>query len=327
MKELIINYLTQKTKIYLKNNLLSQVSTLIDQNKKYVIITDEIVYNLYKEKINFPNSHFIILKSGEQEKNIQTVLKIIQDMLELNISKSDYIINFGGGVVSDIGGFVASIYKRGIPYYNIPTTLLSQVDATIGGKTGIDFGNFKNQIGTIYHPSKVFIDPTLLTTLDQDNYLSGLGEVIKYAICFDEEFYNSLKEPLDLEEVVYKCIKIKAEITKQDEFDTNVRMVLNFGHTIGHALESYFNYQIPHGICVAYGMYYEIEDFHIRESLMKILNYFHFPPLPQFSKTELEKYLYQDKKIRDGYLKIPVLEKIGKVIIKNEKITDLVKRL
>ena len=326
MKSINIEYSNCNLEIYFKNGLMKEINSLIDLNKKYFIITDEVVYKLYKDIIKIPNSKILVLPSGEEYKNLDSVNYIIDKMLENDITKGDIIINLGGGVISDLGGFVASIYKRGMDYYNIPTTLLSQVDASIGGKTGVDFLSdgkvFKNQIGRIHHPRKVFIDPIFLDTLSQDEYLSGIGEIIKYGLCYDKELFNILKGDFDLNEVIYKCINIKANITKIDEFEEDFRATLNYGHTIGHAVEAINNYKIPHGICVLYGMIEETNDSKIKEELFTLKNkfaiYFDF----DINKDELKDYILKDKKIKNGYIFLPVLEEIGKVVVKKVKIDD-----
>lgn len=327
MKTLEVKYSTNKTNIYLENNLLENISSLIPRGKKYIILTDENIYKLYSRALNVPNSTWVVLPAGEKEKNLDNVSKIIEKMLSSEISKTDILINFGGGVISDLGGFVASTYKRGINYYNIPTTLISQVDATLGGKTGVDFKVYKNQIGSIHHPKKIFVDPILLNTLPKNEYLSGIGEVIKYGLCFDEDLFNSLFSNFSIDELIYKCLKIKAEITEKDEFDNGIRLALNFGHTIGHAIEAVSNYTIPHGICVIYGMLYEIEAEDIKDKLIRLMQKFEIENQISFDKDELKAFIIQDKKIRNGVIKLPKLEKIGKVKITEVKINDYLMRL
>lgn len=327
MKTLEVKYSTNKTNIYLENNLLENISSLIPRGKKYIILTDENIYKLYSIALNVPNSTWVVLPAGEKEKNLDNVSKIIEKMLSSEISKTDILINFGGGVISDLGGFVASTYKRGINYYNIPTTLISQVDATLGGKTGVDFKVYKNQIGSIHHPEKIFVDPILLNTLPKNEYLSGIGEVIKYGLCFDEDLFNSLFSNFSIDELIYKCLKIKAEITEKDEFDNGIRLALNFGHTIGHAIEAVSNYTIPHGICVIYGMLYEIEAEDIKDKLIRLMQKFEIENQISFDKDELKAFIIQDKKIRNGVIKLPKLEKIGKVKITEVKINDYLMRL
>lgn len=331
MKQINVNYKNQNTIVYIENNLLKNISNLIDQNIKYFIITDETVYNLYAQDLNLKDAYFKIIPPGEQSKNIMVVQEIIEAMLELNIHQGDVLINFGGGVISDIGGFVASIYKRGIEYYNIPTTLVAQVDAAIGGKTSIDYSYknqiFKNQVGTIYQPKFIFVDPHLLNTLLQEDYLSGLGEIIKYGLCFDEKLFNELGLEFTLEEVIFKCLAIKAKITEADEFDKNIRISLNYGHTIGHAIEAISNFHVPHGIAILYGMLIETEDEEIKKRIKLLINKFNIELKFKYKNEKIINYILVDKKIENEYLKLPVLEKIGSIKINKVKLDDYIKRL
>lgn len=330
MKIINAKYTNKDVEILIENNLLKRLNDFLDNDRKYFIITDEVVYNLYLQSFNSNNIYYKILPAGENQKNIVTITEIISSMLDAKINKADVILNIGGGVISDIGGFVASIYKRGIMYYNIPTTLLAQVDASIGGKTAIDFSVgsnlYKNQVGTIYHPTKVLVDPTLLKTLPESEYLSGMGEVIKYGLCFDEELFNSLFNEFLNEDVIYKCLKIKASITELDEFEQNLRLALNFGHTVGHAIEAISNFKIPHGICVIYGMIIETIDSNIKELIISLCKKFNLNLDYNIKFDELKNYIIQDKKIEKDYLKLPILEKIGKVVIKEVKIEEFLER-
>lgn len=330
MKIINAKYTNKDVEILIENNLLKRLNDFLDNDRKYFIITDEVVYNLYLQSFNSNNIYYKILPAGENQKNIVTITEIISSMLDAKINKADVILNIGGGVISDIGGFVASIYKRGIMYYNIPTTLLAQVDASIGGKTAIDFSVgsnlYKNQVGTIYHPTKVLVDPTLLKTLPESEYLSGMGEVIKYGLCFDEELFNSLFNEFFNEDVIYKCLKIKASITELDEFEQNLRLALNFGHTVGHAIEAISNFKIPHGICVIYGMIIETIDSNIKELIINLCKKFNLNLEYNIKFDELKNYIIQDKKIEKDYLKLPILEKIGKVVIKEVKIEEFLER-
>lgn len=331
MKTINVKYTNKDVEIVIENNLFRRLNDFLDLNKKYFIITDEVVYKLYLQNNNFNNVHFKIIASGENQKNITTIIEIISTMLEANINKGDIILNIGGGVISDIGGFVASIYKRGIMYYNIPTTLLAQVDASIGGKTAIDFSVagslYKNQVGTIYHPTKVLVDPTFLKTLPDSEYSSGIGEVIKYGLCFDKDLFNSLFNDFEIEEIIYKCLKIKASITEQDELDQNIRLALNYGHTVGHAIEAMSKFTIPHGICVIYGMLLETKDASIKALIIKLCEKFNIKLDFAIRLEDLKNYIIQDKKIEKDYLKLPILEKIGKVVIKEIKIEEFLERL
>lgn len=330
MKNLIINYESKIVNLYLENNLLNKLNTFLKTNKKYFVLCDEIVYDLYSKKLEFENFIFKVIPAGEEHKNINTVEEIIKAMLDANISRSDVLINFGGGVISDLGGFVASIYKRGIEYINIPTTLLAMVDAALGGKTAIDLSVadriFKNQVGSFYHPSLILVDPSLLKTLPNSEYLSGLGEVIKYGFCFDKDLFYTLFNAFKLEDAIFNCLEIKSKITSVDEYDQNIRLALNYGHTIGHAVEAITNFKIPHGICVLYGMLIETIDEKQKVELLKIIEKFNISFDFDVSLMDLKNYIIQDKKIMNNVLKLPILEDIGQVVIKEITIEDFFKR-
>ena len=309
-----IAYSNKNVEVVYTNDVITSLNSIIYSEKK-MVITDEVVYSFYKNIINEISNDLYILKNGEDSKNFDNVIKIIEVMLNKNYNKTDYIICFGGGMVGDIGGFVSSIYKRGIKFINIPTTLISQVDSSIGGKNGINHLGFKNQIGQIFHPDYIIINTNFLKTLPKEEYLSGLGEVIKYAVLFDEEMFNSLYVgSFNLESIIKKCIKYKIDITVQDEYDQHIRNCLNFGHTIGHAIEA--KYHIPHGIAVGYGLFYESKNELIKQLLIKYGW--------DFSKEfeDLKNYILKDKKIRNNKILIIKLIKIGEFVIEEVPVDE-----
>lgn len=333
MKILNVPYLSHPVTVYLQNNILEEITTLIDKNHQYFILTDENVASLYLNKLvaQLPHVKTYTLPSGEKYKTLSSVEEIITKMLAANISKGDYLIAFGGGVISDLGGFIASIYKRGLKYYNLPTTLLAQVDACLGGKTGIDFvvnyNLYKNQLGTIYHPEMIIVDPSLLKSLPQKEYLSGLGEIIKYGVCFDKELFQQLFTDFDLSSIIYQALAIKAKITSRDEFEQHGRYTLNFGHTFGHAIESYFKMEIPHGLAVAYGMLYEIKNEVIKDQLRGLYQKLGITINQTIKKDELINYLLQDKKIASNIINLPVLDEIGQVKLVKMSLNDFIRSI
>lgn len=236
-----------------------------------IIITDSNVYRVYKEvyeaELASYNFHTFVIPEGEASKSINTTIDILNYMLDNGFMRSSRIIAFGGGVVGDIAGFVASIYMRGIDLYQVPTTLLAQVDSSVGGKTAINFPQGKNMVGSFYQPKEVLIAPVLLKTLDKQQLTSGIGEIIKYGLIFDYSFMLFIKESLQdiyqinttlLKEIIRRCCEIKASIVEQDEKDEGIRKILNLGHTFGHAIEALSNYQgITHGEAVLTGILYE----------------------------------------------------------------------
>jgi 3-dehydroquinate synthase len=238
----------------------AQLSMLTNNYDKFFVLTDENIYRVYSSLIAslLPEKEVtkIVIPAGEESKSIENVIFIWNKLLEAKAGRDSLLINLGGGTITDIGGFAASAYKRGIDFINVPTTLLAMIDASIGGKNGINFNNYKNQIGLFSEPNSVIINPNFLKTLNERDIKSGLAEMMKYAFITDESF-------LDLDsdnylDFIEKAAEIKEDIVSLDMKETGLRKILNFGHTIGHALESYYlgeeNY-LAHGEAVALGIY------------------------------------------------------------------------
>ena len=238
----------------------AQLSMLTNNYDKFFVLTDENIYRVYSSLIAslLPEKEVtkIVIPAGEESKSIENVIFIWNKLLEAKAGRDSLLINLGGGTISDIGGFAASTYKRGIDFINVPTTLLAMIDASIGGKNGINFNNYKNQIGLFSEPNSVIINPNFLKTLNERDIKSGLAEMMKYAFIADESL-------LDLDsdnylDFIEKAAEIKEDVVSLDMKETGLRKILNFGHTIGHALESYYlekeNY-LTHGEAVALGIY------------------------------------------------------------------------
>ncbi len=331
MKEIVINYSTSSTKVYIANDLMKLLATFLYKSKKYFVITDDIVHSLYSHLFKDLNVDFYVIKNGEKSKKMEVVNQIISYMFDKHYTKTDVIINFGGGVVSDLGSFVASIYKRGIEYINIPTTLIAQIDAAVGGKTGINYFHnnsiYKNQLGTIYHPNLVLVDPVLLKSLKEEDYQSGLGEVIKYGLCFSPELFSKIDINMDLEDIIYSSLLIKAKIVEEDEFDNNVRLALNYGHTIAHAIEGINKGRISHGIAVLYGLIIETKSNEIKNELVKLARKLGIKLNFNFNFEKLKQLILEDKKIRNNKLKLPILKEIGRVEIEEVEIDDFIEGL
>lgn len=253
--------------------IVEEIRNFLDEKdfETLYIVTDSIVENLYGEYINAlvrERDHYIYsMEPGEENKNMKEVLSLYDDLLANNIDRKDLIVTLGGGVVGDLGGFVASTYKRGLKYIQIPTTLISQVDSSIGGKVGVDYGGYKNLIGAFYFPEKTFIDTYFLSSLSRREIRSGLGEVFKYGLISDFDLFLYTRKHLDkvyrkdrevLNHLVRKSVVIKDKIVSKDKKDLGIRRILNFGHTIGHGIESYYNfYKFTHGEAVILGLIYE----------------------------------------------------------------------
>ncbi len=341
VKKRMVNAESKKYGVLIGNSILTQALKIIPAAKRIAIVSNPLISSLYRSRLmqglSKRNSliHEYILPDGEKYKNINHAQKIYHYLLKNNFDRSDLIIALGGGVISDLAGFVASTYKRGIKFVIIPTTLLGQVDAGIGGKTGIDLA-VKNSIGTFYQPELVIIDIDFIQTLCPKHFNNGLAEVIKCAAIADPALFSLLeqnidrikhRDPIILEKMISRCVMIKGKIVEQDEREeSGQRLILNFGHTIGHAIERLSNYRIDHGAAVAIGMVQEarmanrlgyLSDKDQQRLNALISNY--GLPVSQTKKmkiADLEQSLKQDKKIRKSTLSLPLLSGIGRVKIK-----------
>lgn len=305
--------------------------------RKVMVVTDKNVGKLYLDSIktSLKEECFEVFDSiigvGEENKNIENLLKIYDSLVDNNFTRSDLILTLGGGVVGDIGGFAASTYLRGIDFVQVPTSLLAQVDSSVGGKTGIDLKQGKNLVGSFYQPSAVYIDPSFLSTLDFRRLKEGMAEVIKSAIISDEKFFERLENfsgydelMKNIEEIIYTSCDIKRRFVEEDEFDKGRRMMLNFGHTLAHAIETGRSFDTTHGEAVSIGMC-EISKILFKKGWMKeeeffrienILKKYYLPT--NLEEGELEKivpHIKNDKKNLGNDLYIVGIDRIGKAKI------------
>lgn len=298
---------------------------------RYVILTDKNCYKaalpvLKKQLTVLKKAEVIVIKPGEKNKNLQTVELIINRLIKLEADKHTLLINLGGGVVSDIGGFVASIYKRGIHYINIPTSMLAMVDAAIGSKTAIDFGGIKNSIGTVYHPKLVWINTDYLKTLPFDELMNGIAESFKHGLCDSQTHFDIVIqefEKMNLEMIIRQSVAYKCEVVHEDLYDLDKRKKLNLGHTTGHAIESLLlkrNQPVMHGMCVFYGLItalllsekiFAFPQDCSNELIQKIKRYCPVLPLKVTDIKAILKAMLQDKKNRNGEIRMVLLKKIG----------------
>ena len=290
----------------------SKVAILVDENTKR-----DCLYKLPK----IENPLIIEIKSGEEYKNISTCNFIWEQLTINNFDRNSLLINLGGGVIGDMGGFCAVTYKRGLEFIHIPTTLLAMVDASVGGKLGIDFKGFKNQIGLFHNPKAVLISTEFLDTLDESELKSGFAEVIKHALILDNPLWLKLKNTtftdLDWEDIINHSVQIKNKIILEDPFEKGERKKLNFGHTFGHAIESYYlekGTPISHGEAIFMGMILETGISDLSENEKNeikdyIISNFALPYTPK--KTYLHKFLINDKKNQDGKINFTLLSEIG----------------
>ncbi|MFY7901257.1 MAG: 3-dehydroquinate synthase [Chitinophagaceae bacterium] len=299
-----------------------------------IIITDEQVHALYQAK--FKGFKTIIIPAGEQHKNQTTVDSIIQQLIQLQADRKSILIGVGGGVVTDITGYTASVYMRGIAFGFVPTTLLAMVDASIGGKNGIDVGIYKNMVGIIRQPKFLLYDVSLLKTLSIADWSNGFAEIIKHACIKDAAMFKMLQENTLtkfqknkelLAKLVERNAKLKTKVVQQDEFEKGDRKLLNYGHTLGHALEN--QYQLYHGQAVAIGMVYagiistQLLKFKRANEVVVILSKYGLPTQMNFDKVKALEVLKMDKKREQAFINYILIEKIGKGVIQQLPLTQI----
>ena len=300
--------------IVIEKYSLYKASEYLNLNRKVLILTDSLVpsdyANIVKEKSK--EGYIYTIASGEVSKSFENYGKILDYLVEHQFSRTDCIVAVGGGVVGDLAGFVASTYMRGITFYNIPTTLLSQVDSSIGGKTAIDKCGIKNIVGAFYPPHKVLIDTDLLKTLDDRQLHSGLVEAIKMGLTNDQELFDLIKNSNnlfdDIETIVTKALMVKKMIVEADPKEKGLRRVLNYGHTIGHAIESSTKYL--HGECVGLGMLY-FASFDVRKEIKEVLEKYKLPISHNVDNKILYDYICLDKKRSGNKITIVYVEEKG----------------
>lgn len=313
-------------------NLLTK---LVDR-KNAVIVTDENIFS--KHKSRFKNWNVITLKPGEQYKIQLTADAIIEQLIEFQADRSTTLIGVGGGVITDLTGYVASIYMRGIRFGFVPTTLLAMVDASIGGKNGVDVGAYKNLVGSIRQPSFLLYDYSFLKTLPEMEWSNGFAEIIKHACIFDNRLFDLLKNySLDkikkdnklLASIVAKNVSLKLAIVKKDEFEKGDRKLLNFGHTLGHALET--QYDLTHGQAVALGMVFaswlseKIIGLKKSPEIIQVLGQYKLPTIASFDPERVFNILVMDKKRVSNTMHFILLDKIGRGVVHPIKINQLKK--
>ncbi len=340
MKTLTIDLAERSYNIYIKEGLLKSFKWV--DNLRYprrLLVTNRTIYALHADRIlslvDGDRDYVLILEDGEEYKSLESFEKIQTRLLELEFTRNSTLIAFGGGVIGDLVGFAASTYQRGIDFIQIPTTLLAQVDSSVGGKTAINHPLGKNMIGTFYQPKMVLIDLELLKTLPEREYISGLAEVIKYGFIRSSDFLSWLEANreailnLDGEvvaEMIYRSCAFKKAVVDEDEFESGVRAILNLGHTFGHGIERGMNYRdILHGEAVSIGMemagYLSYRTGFITKSeqlyMSALMNSFGLPlSVPvNIATDKMLSYMRLDKKNRSGKIRFVLLKAIGEAII------------
>ena len=311
--------------------------------KNIILVTNDKVFGIYQEKIDAlldntgARTSIIIIGDGEDQKNLNNLEKIYSEMVKSNMHRNDIVIAFGGGVIGDLAGFAAATFHRGLKIIHIPTTIIGQVDSSIGGKVVVNYQNVKNVIGSFYQPHLIMVDPVFLNTLDEDQLINGLAEIVKYGLVFDKRILQKLDENLEKQDeerlfglirsknfsdILYECAKIKIKVVEKDEFDLGRRNLLNFGHTIGHCIEAASGLmKINHGQAVSMGMMVAIDisirmgflpgDF--KEKLSGLYRMLKLPfEIPGLDTGKIISSLKYDKKFTEGKSKFILLKGINK---------------
>lgn len=348
MSVLMLNAPSAKYPIYIEEGILSRCGTVaagILAGRRAVIVTDCNVGRLYAavlestlNEVGF-ETKIITLEAGESAKSWKNVLLLYSAFSEHEITRADGVFALGGGVIGDLAGFAAGTFLRGVPYFQLPTSLLAQVDSSVGGKTAINLPEGKNLAGMFYQPKAVFVDRKTLNTLPKEHFSEGMAEVIKYGLISDMKLFSGLeKESGITQKSIETCIDIKRKIVERDEYDTGEREVLNFGHTLGHAVEAKGNYErFSHGQAVAIGMVLAVRlgielgitPEGIYEKVLGILKKHQLPDRCPYSKEELLPYLLRDKKRRGKSINLILLKDIGEAVraaVETAKLPNLIEK-
>ncbi len=315
--------------IVVERGLLAKANKYLNLNRRALIVTDTGVPASYSKSIagQCKDSVICTVESGEASKSMDMFGKLLQTMLDHGISRKDCVIAVGGGVVGDLSGFAASAYMRGIDFYNIPTTLLSQIDSSIGGKTAINFEGVKNIVGAFYQPEKVLIDPDLLNTLPQRQIANGLAEAIKMSLTSDRslfEYFENQDIENNLEEIIIRSLNIKKSVVEEDEKEKGLRKILNFGHTIGHGIESSEGMsELYHGECVALGMLPMCSD-RIRPRVIDVLKKCNLYRELDYDWDKITEAAFHDKKADGDTVTVTMVNEPGSYELKTMKCLDVI---
>lgn len=332
--EFTVNLKDANSRVIIEKGCTNHLKDYHVFNGKIMVISDDNIPMSLKERIlsQFDHAILVEVKQGEESKSFDTYQMLMTKLLELEFSRKDTILALGGGVIGDLSGFVASTYKRGCHFVSIPTTTLSQIDSSIGGKVAINHNGIKNCIGNFYHPEVVFVDVNTLETLSKRHFYNGLVEALKAGCIQDPIIFDLFKEHVDelevnspyLEEIITRSLLMKKSVVEQDEKEQNIRKILNFGHTIGHAIESYYHlHDYYHGECVANGMVLIEENEEIRNDLISILNKMNIPFVNDLDEDALIEFMKNDKKASGNKIDIVLVDTLGEAYLKKVSIDEL----
>jgi 3-dehydroquinate synthase len=338
MKKIEINGSTGKSTVYVGESL-KNLNNYIEDFERTIIITDENVNELYGDKFPEKCTKRIVIGTGESIKTLQTVEMIYKKLIEFEADRSFFIIGIGGGIVCDITGFAASTYMRGLKFGFVSTTLLSQVDASVGGKNGVNLLSFKNMVGVFNHPKFVICDIDMLNTLKNNDYICGIAEIVKHGMIISKDHFEYVEKHSEellskserevLEKIIYDSVSIKADVVRKDERESGERKKLNFGHTFGHAVEKLE--KVPHGEAVSIGIiiaskislkkgYISVSEYERIENLLRNLK---LPLVSSCDKKEMMDVVLKDKKRAGSNIDIVLLKSIGEAVVEKVSYSEI----
>lgn len=315
--------------IIVEREVLANASEHLNLNRRVLVVTDTGVPTEYAKKLaaQCREATVLTVEQGEDSKSLECFVRLLQAMLDKGFSRKDCVVAVGGGVVGDLSGFAASAYMRGIDFYNIPTTLLSQIDSSIGGKTAINFGGVKNIVGAFYQPKKVLVDPELLKTLPQRQISNGLAEAVKMALTSDKELFDIFENKdveQNIDEIIVRSLNIKKSVVEQDEKEAGLRRILNFGHTVGHGIESSTQMSgLYHGECVALGMIPMVSE-EIRPRVIEVLKKCGLYRTLDYDWEKITEAAFHDKKADGDRVCVVKVKEIGTFELENMKSADVI---
>ena len=322
--KLQMNLQENSYEIVVERGLLARAGEYLDLKRRVLIVTDTGVPAHFAKTLAAQCTEPVLctVESGEGAKSLDGFSTLLHQMLTHGFSRKDCVVAVGGGVVGDLSGFAASAYMRGVDFYNIPTTLLSQIDSSIGGKTAINFENVKNIVGAFYQPKKVLIDPALLETLPARQIANGLAEAIKMALTSDRALFELIETEDVREEIILRSLRIKQSVVAQDEKESGLRKILNFGHTVGHGIES-SERTLYHGECVALGLIPMCAE-SIRPRVIEVLKKCGLYRLPEFDWKKIEAAAFHDKKADGDFVTVVTVPEIGRFEMETVKCSDVI---
>lgn len=327
--KLSVNLTHKSYDIIIEHGVLHRIGEFTNLNRKVLVISDDGVPQKYVDAVlaQCPQGYSVVVKQGEGAKSFPVYQMLCEKLLEYSFSRTDCIIALGGGVIGDLSGFVAATFLRGIEFIGIPTTTLSQIDSSIGGKVAINLANVKNIVGSFYHPSAVLIDPDTLQTLDKRHFSNGLVEAVKAGLIYDASILDLFEQndPADvIDEIIYRSLLVKKDVVEKDEKEQNLRKILNFGHTLGHGIETVYGlHDLLHGECVAIGMIPMLEEETLKQRVLKIYEKLNLKSEIAYDPDAVYQVMTRDKKVQGSTITVVKVKEAGTARLEKIKTEEL----